>query len=361
MRSVGSFVVALLLLAAPACAQDKIVNIYNWSDYIDQKVLIEFTKETGIKVVYDTYDSNEALEAKVLAGRSGYDVVVPSATFLQRQIQTGAYQKLDKSKLLNLKNISSDISARMAVYDPGNQYAVNYMWFTTGIAYNTKKIKERLGDAIPNSWEHMFKPELLRKLSDCGIQVLDSPEDLFASALHFLKLPPDSKRESDIRRAADVLAGTKRFVRKFHSSEHINALANGDICMAVAWAGDAVQARNRARDAGNGIEINYVLPKEGTLINLDSFAIPKDAVHVEEAHKFIDFMLRPEIAARNSSVTNYANGVGASRALLPKDLSDNPSIYPDEATMKRLFTITTSDAAAQKLLVREWARIKTGR
>lgn len=351
---------ALLASATFVRAEDKVVNVYNWSDYIDPKVLEDFTKETGIRVVYDTYDSNEVLETKLLAGKTGYDVVVPSGTFLQRQIQAGVYQKLDKSLLPNMKGLWPDVMQHLAVYDPGNQYAVDYMWFTTGIAYNVDKAKERLGDHPPDSWDTVFKSDNLKKFADCGVYVLDSPEDLFTPALKYMGLDPNSKNPSDIRKAAELLGHMRPYVKKFHSSEYINALANGDICLAVAWAGDSFQARNRAREAGNGVDINYVIPKEGTLMSLDTLAIPKDAPHVKEAHEFINFLMRPDIAARNTNVTNFANGVVASIPLVDKNVFDNKSIYPDADVFKRLFTVTSYDAATQRIVTREWTRVKTG-
>lgn len=345
---------------AQASGEQKVVNVYNWSDYIDPKVLEDFTRETGIKVVYDTYNSNEILETKLLAGKTGYDVVVPSATFMQRQIQAGVLLEFDKSKLPNLKNVWPEIAARLAVYDPGNRYGVNYMWYTSGIAYNVKKVKERLGETPIESWDVVFRPDKLRKLADCGVYIIDSPEDLFSAALNYLKLDPNSKNPADLQRAAILLAGMRGHVKKFHSSEYINALANGDICLAVGWAGDAYQARNRAREANNGVEINYVIPKEGTLMSLDNLAIPKDAPHVEEAYRFINFLLRPDIAARNVNLTNFASGVQGVKALAAKEVADNKSIYPDAGVLTRLFTVTPFDQKTQKLVTREWTRVKTG-
>jgi putrescine transport system substrate-binding protein len=355
----------LAVMAVLSCsgvsAAERVVNISNWSDYIDPKVLEDFTRETGVKVVYDTYDSNEMLETRLLAGKTGYDVVVPSATFLQRQIKAGVYQPIDKSKLTNAGNIWPEIAARLARYDPDNQYAVNYMWFTTGVAYNVTKIKERIGDKPIVSWEQVLRPENLKRFADCGVYVLDSPEDVFSVTLNYLKLDPNSKDVNDIRRAADTISRLRRYVKKFHSSEYINALANGDICLAIGWAGDSFQARNRAREADNGVEIAYVIPREGTLISLDNLAIPKDAPHPAEARLFIDYLLRPDVAARNTKVTNFANGVQNSRPLVDKEIADNPAIYPDEATMKRLFTVTAPDQALQRIVTREWTRAKTGR
>lgn len=353
----------LLLLggAMGARGAERVVNIFNWSDYIDPRALEDFTRETGVKVVYDTYDSNEILETRLLAGSSGYDVVVPSATFLQRQIKAGVYRPLDKSKLKNIDNVWPEIAQRLARYDPSNAHAAPYMWFTTGVAYNVAKIKERIGDKPIASWDQVLKPENLRKFADCGVYVLDSPEDMFSIALNYLKLDPNSKEPGDIRRAADLLSGLRRHIKKFHSSEYINALANGDICLAIGWAGDSFQARNRAREAANGVEINYVIPQEGTLMSIDSLAIPKDAPHPDEAHLFIDYLLRPEVAARNTKIANFANGVAASRPLVDKEIAENPAIYPDAATMKRLFTVTAPDQPLQKVVTREWTRVKTGR
>ena len=344
----------------PARAE-AVLNVANWTDYIDQKALEEFTKETGIRVIYDTYDSNEILETRLLAGGAGYDIVAPSATFLQRQIKAGVFQKLNKALLPNLKGISADISARLAVYDPGNEYSVPYMWFTTGVAYNTAKIKERLGDKAMDTWDIVFKPENMKKLADCGVYFLDSPEDILAIAAKYAGLSPELRDAAGIRRAAEVVSHVRPYVRKFHSSEYINGLANGDICLAIGWAGDAFQARTRAREAGGGVDVTYVIPREGTLMSIDALAIPKDAPHVAEAHKFIDFLLRPEIAARNTGVTNFANPVSASKSLLPPAVADNKSIYPDDAMARKLFTVSTKEADVQKIITREWSRVKLGR
>jgi putrescine transport system substrate-binding protein len=361
MTRLFCFIAALGLTVAAAMAQARTVRVYNWSDYIDAKLLDEFTKETGIKVVYDTYDSNETLEARLLAGRSGYDIVVPSGTFLQRQIQAGVYQPLDRSRLSNSKLLWPEVDARLSVYDPGNRHAVNYMWFTTGIAFDAAKAKVRMGDQPMNTWDIVFKPENLRKFADCGVYVLDSPEDMFAIALRYLRLDPDSKAPGDLAKASALLQRIRPHVRRFHSSEYINALANGDICLAVGWSGDSFQAKSRAREAGNGIEIDYVIPREGTLMSLDNLAIPKDAGNVDEAYAFIDFLLRPENAARNTSASNFANGVLSSKSLIPSEITDNRAIYPDNEVMQRLFTVSPPDRQAQRTITREWTRVKTGK
>jgi putrescine transport system substrate-binding protein len=349
----------------PAFGQEKTVSVYGWGDYIDPKIIEDFTKETGFKVAYDVYDSNEAFEARLLAGKTSFDVVIVSGSALQKQIVERLYQKLDKTKLPNSKNLWPEVTARLGIYDPGNQYAVNYMWFTAGIAYDVEKAEELFGDAAAdaslNSWDILFKPANLKKFAGCGITVLDSGEELFAIALNYLRADPASIRQSDLRRAAELLSGMRRYVKKFDSADFGDALANGNICLGVGYSADSLRARNRAREAGNGIEIDYTIPKEGSLISLDNLAIPKDAPHVEEAYAFIDFLLRPAIAARNTNFTHRANGVLASKSSISKEIVENKSIYPDAATMQRLFAVANRDPAAQKTIAREWERIKTGR
>ncbi|MFL5210582.1 MAG: polyamine ABC transporter substrate-binding protein, partial [Microvirga sp.] len=297
LRAALSALAAVATLACGAAlAQERVVNVYNWSDYIDPKVLESFTKETGIKVTYDTYDNNEIVETQLLAGQSGYDIVVPSGPFLQRLIRAGVFQKLDKAKLPNLPNLWPEIMQRLAAFDPGNQDAVPYMWGTTGIGVNVKKVRERLGDMPLNTWDTVLKPELIGKLKDCGVQMLDAPEDVFPGVLNYLGLNPDSKRQEDLQRAGDVLFRIRGAVQKFHSSEYINALANGDICLAVGYSGDILQAKKRAEEAKNGVEIAYLIPREGALMWFDSFAVPADAKNVAEAHEFLNFMMRPQVA-----------------------------------------------------------------
>ncbi|MBX3537179.1 MAG: polyamine ABC transporter substrate-binding protein [Chelatococcus sp.] len=359
LRSLVS--IAALAAAGVAMAQDKTVNVYNWSDYIDPTVLEEFTKETGIKVVYDTYDNNEIVETKLLAGKSGYDIVVPSGPFLQREIKAKVFQPLDKAKIPNLVNMWPDVAKKLTVFDPGNVYAVNYMWGTTGIGLNVDKVKERLGDVPLNTWDLVLKPEVAAKLKDCGIYMLDSPEDLFPGVLNYVGLNPDSKDSKDLNKAADALMKVRGNIRKFHSSEYINALANGDICVAVGYSGDIVQAKTRAEEAKNGVNIGYVIPKEGALMWFDSMAIPADAKNVAEAHAFIDFMNRPEIAARNANAVHYASGNLAAKKDVDPAILNDPGIYPDEQTMSRLFTNTAYNEQAQRTATRLWTRIKTGR
>jgi putrescine transport system substrate-binding protein len=328
-------------------------------------VLEDFTAETGIKVRYDTFDSNDVLETKMLAGRSGYDIIVPSASYLQRMIQAGVVQKLNKAKIANLKHAWPEISRRLAAYDPGNQYAVNYMWGTTGIGYNVAKARER-GFAAMNTWDVVFKPENLARFKDCGIHMLDAPDELIPAALKYLGLNPDSQQPAEIERAGALLMTIRGNVKKFHSSEYINALATGEICLVVGWSGDIFQAKARAKEAAEKtgrplIDIDYALPKEGALMWFDSVAIPKDAEHVDEAHALINFLMRPEIAARNTNFIAYANGNLQSQKLIEKEILENRSVYPDAATMERLYTVRPYPQSVQRVVTRVWTRVKSGR
>jgi putrescine transport system substrate-binding protein len=351
---------ALFVVAQPALPKERVVNYYNWSDYQDPTVLDGFTKETGITVRFDTYDSNDTLEAKLLAGQSGYDVVVPSAYFLARQISAGIFQKLDKSRLPNLTHAWPEISKQLAVYDPGNQYAADYMWGTTGIGYNVKNVKAIFGpDAVIDSWDYVFNPDKISKFKDCGIHLLDSSDDIMPAALHYLHLDPNSSDPADLDKATKLLLRIRPFVRKFHSSEYLNALATGEICFVVGFSGDVIQAKKRAAEAKGGIEIGYSIPKEGAQLWFDNLAIPKDAPHPQEAHELINYLLKPEVAAKNTNYVSYANGDAPSQ-LIDKAILDDRTIYPDAATMAKLYTIIAHDPKTQRLINRMWTRIKTG-
>jgi len=353
-------VAALGLTTGTALAQERVVNIYNWSDYIDESILEDFTKETGIRVVYDVFDSNEILETKLLAGGTGYDIVVPTGSFMGRQIQAGVFQKLDKSKLPNLKHMWPEIAARLEKYDPDNAYSINYMWGTTGFGYNVDKIKEIMPDAPVDSWDMIFKTDVVSKFADCGIFLLDTPEEMIPAALNYLGLEPDSHDQGEIEKAGELLETIRPYVRKFHSSEYINALANGDICLAVGWSGDVLQARDRANEADNGVSVEYVIPKEGAMMWFDNMAIPADARHVEEAHEFLNYIMRPEVIAKASNYVFYANGNKDSQPLLDKDVLEDPAIYPDEDTVAKLFTTTTKSASISRLQNRIWTKVKSG-
>jgi putrescine transport system substrate-binding protein len=350
------------LASLPVRTQERVVNFYNWSNYMAPGVLEDFTRETGIKVVYDTFDANETLETRLLAGKSGYDVVVPTAYFLQRQVSANIFRKLDKSRLPNLANAWPEVTQRLAIYDHDNSFGANYMWGTTGIGYNIKAVQKILGpDTKIDSWDVVFKPENLAKFKECGIHMLDSADDILPAALSYLGLDPNSTKQADIEKAADLVIKIRPSVRKFHSSEYLSALATGEICFVVGWSGDIMQARSRAAEAKNDIEIGYTIPKEGAQMFFDNLAIPADAKNLTEAYELINYLYRPEVAAKNSDFLSYANGNLASQKLVDPKILNDKNIFPDEATLKKLFVITARDPATQRVVNRLWTRVKTGR
>ncbi len=350
---------AMALMAGTAFAEE--VRVYNWSDYIDEELLAKFEEETGIDLIYDVFDSNEVLETKLLAGGSGYDVVVPSGTFLQRQITAGAFQKLDTAQLTNFANMWDVVSSRTEQYDPENAYSINYMWGTTGIGVNVGKVQEILGaDAPIDSLELVLNPENMAKLADCGVHFLDAPAEMLPMALKYIGEDPDSHDPEMIAKAEEVFLQVRPYIQKFHSSEYINALANGDICVAVGWSGDILQARDRAAEAENGVEIAYNAAKEGAQMWFDQMAIPVDAPNVEGAHKFLNFIMDAQNMAAASNYVYYANGNEASQEFLVEDVSGDPAIYPDAATLDNLFTTTPFPPKVQRVVTRSWTKIKSG-
>lgn len=360
MKIKTSLLAATWLAASSLFAQSAELRVYNWSDYIDEAILEDFKKETGIEVTYDVFDSNELLETKLLSGSTGFDVVVPSGAFLSRQIEAGVFQKLDMSKLPNIANMWDKIRENTAKYGSLNDYSVNYMWGTTGIGYNVAKVKEILGTDTIDSWDIVFKPENLAKFKDCGVTMLDAPDEIIPATLNYLGIDPNSAAPEDLAKAETLLASIRPFVRKFHSSEYINGLATGDICLAVGWSGDVLQARDRASEAGQGVTIAYAIPKEGALMWFDQLAIPADAKNVEEAHIFINYMMRPDVIAKASNYVAYANGNKASQALLNPDVLSDPGIYPTEEATKRLYIKLTYDPKGQRLATRLWTKVVTG-
>jgi putrescine transport system substrate-binding protein len=349
--------------ATPAVDMDaeKIVNVYNWSDYIDNAALEGFTKEYGIKVNYEVMDSNELLETKLLAGSTGYDVVVPSASFLARQIKVGIYQKLDKSKLSNATNLDADITKRVAFFDPNNEHAVNYMWGTSGVAYNEAKAKEAMADAPLDSFAIFYDPKVIAKFAKCGVSILDAPSEVVGTVLMYLGKDANSESPEDLQAAEKVLLAIRPFVRTINSSKYIEDLANGEICLALGWSGDVLQARDRAVEAGKGIVIKYAIPKEGAVMFFDSMAVPTDAPHPKNAHLFINYMLRAEVAAMNSNAINFANSNATSWPLINKDVTGDPNIFPPPETMKKLVPDLPESAEFNKLLTRSWTRFRTGK
>ena len=361
--SVG-LVAGLLVAPLAAHAQEPGGNlfIYNWSDYIAEDTIANFEAETGIKVTYDVFDSNEVLEAKLLAGSTGYDLVVPSAAFLGRQVPAGVFMPLDRAKLPNYGNLDEDLLARIAVNDPGNRHAVPYLWGTTGIAYNVAKIAEIFGeDFEANSWDLVFKPEFAEKVSACGFAMLDAASEMIPLALHYIGEDPNSFDPEVIAKAADVLLAVRPHVTYFHSSQYINDLANGDICVAVGWSGDAAQAAYRAEEAESGVEVAYVIPQEGAPIWFDTLAIPADARNPENAHLFINYLLRPEVIAEITDYVAYANPNPASLELLDEEIRDDPNIFPPPEVMSRLYGLKTLPREVDRVYTRTWTRVRTGR
>jgi putrescine transport system substrate-binding protein len=361
MKTTAILATAIATVMATQAAVAEEVRVYNWSDYIDEALLEKFEAETGIKLIYDVFDSNEVLETKMLAGGSGYDVVVPTGTFLQRQIQAGAFQPLDKSKLSNIGNVWDVIAARTAQYDPDNAYSINYMWGTTGLGVNVAKVQEVLGpDAPINSLSLIFDPANMEKLASCGVHILDAPTEMIPAALSYLGENPDSQDPDVIAKAEPILSGMAPHVLKFHSSEYINALANGEICVAMGWSGDVLQARDRAAEADNGVEIAYNAPKEGALMWFDQMAVPADAPNPDAAHKFINFILDAQNMADASNYVYYANGNIASQPLLVEDVIGDPAIYPDADTLENLYTVSPYAPKVQRVVTRMWTKIKSG-
>jgi putrescine transport system substrate-binding protein len=349
--------------AAPAAAapEEPVLNVYNWSDYIAEDTLANFTKETGIKVTYDVFDSNETLEGKLVAGNTGYDVVVPSLNFLARQVKAGVFMPLDKSKLPNWNNLDPANLALIAVNDPGNTYAAPYLWGTTGIGYNVKKIQEIFGkDFKVDSWDVVFKPENLAKLKKCGVSFLDSPSEIIPPILNYLGEDPHSEDPAVIKKAEDLLLKLRPSITNFHSSNYIDYLANGDICIAVGWSGDIFIAKTRAEEAKKGVELAYSIPKEGAPMWFDMVAIPKDAKHPDNAHKFINYLMRPEVMAGISNFVTYANSNKASYPLVDQAVRDNPGVYPSDETRKKLFPLAVLSPEVDRLYTRIWTTVKTG-
>ncbi len=337
------------------------VNVFNWSDYITVEVLEQFTAETGISVNYDVYDSNDTLEARLLAGSSGFDVVVPTATFLQRQIAAGVYQPLNRDLLSNWDNMDPALMAAAASHDPDNEHAVIYMWGTTGIGYNIDMVAARLGEDFEvDTWAMIFDPEIAGQLADCGISWLDSPADMFPAAFSWMGLNPQSTDAADFEAATEMMMGVRDTVRYFHSSQYISDLANGETCVAVGWSGDVLQAAERAEEAGQGVNVWYAIPREGAMQWFDMMGIPADAPNPENAHAFIDFIMRPEISAAITNYVWFPNANSASWDLVDEDIFNDPAIFPTEDVSETLFTGVTYDSRTDRTVTRLWTRVRTG-
>ncbi|MFF7706471.1 extracellular solute-binding protein [Pseudomonas sp. NPDC007930] len=349
------------LLAGTAAQAAGTVHIYNWSDYIGENTLAEFEKTTGIKPVYDVFDSNETLEGKLLAGRTGYDVVVPSNHFLGKQIKAGAFQKLDRAQLPNWQNLDPELMKRLQANDPGNQYAVPYLWGTNGIGYNVEKVKAVLGVDKIDSWAMLFEPENMKKLSQCGVAFLDSPDEMLPAVLNYLGLDPNSTNPDDYKKAEDKLLKVRPYVTYFHSSKYVSDLANGNICVAAGFSGDVFQARSRAEEAKNGVQVAYVVPKEGGNLWFDMLAIPKDATNVKEAHAFINYLLQPEVIAEVSDAVGYANPNPKAKTEMEQTVANDPAVYPPQEVLAKAYVSHELPPKIQRLMTRSWTKIKSGK
>lgn len=340
--------------------EDKALFVYNWSDYIGETTIADFQAKTGIKVTYDVFDSNEVLETKLLAGRTGYDVVVPSANFLERQIKAGVFLKLDKSKLPNLVNMDADVMQRVAAHDPGNEYAINYLWGTTGIGYNPDKVKKALGTDTIDSWSAVFDPANAAKLAKCGISMLDAPSEIMDSVLIYLGRDPNSEKAEDLAAAEEVLIKVRPHVRYFHSSQYINDLATGEICVSVGWSGDVLQAKSRGAEAESPVNVAYVIPNEGAITWYDMLAIPADAPHPDNAHAFLNYIMEPAVAAGISDYVAYANGNSASLPLVSDEVKNDTSVYPTDEVKKKLHAHLAESQEFSRDLNRSWTKVRTG-
>ena len=374
MRALRPWALAAAILAISACGgkpeaedtaeaaapEEKAVNVLNWSDYIADTTVADFQKATGIKVTYDVFDSNEVLETKLLAGRSGYDIVVPTAPFLERQIKAGVFLPLDKSKLPNLKNMDPDLMQRVAAHDPGNQYSLIYLWGTIGLGYNPEQVKRALGTDTIDSWATLLDPRNAKKLAKCGIAILDAPTDVYGSVAIYKGLDPNSEKPEDLKVVEDTLAAVRPYIRYFHSSSYINDLAAGEICLALGWSGDVLQARDRGAAAAKPVTVKYAIPKEGAINYFDMLAIPADAPHPDNAHALLNYLMEPEVIAKVTNKVRFANGNSASLPFVDESIRNDPNIYPGPEVRARLHPDLVESQEFSRDLNRAWTRIRSG-
>ncbi len=346
--------------ASGAADSGKVLNLYIWSDYLAPNTLSDFERETGTKVNASYFDANETLETKLLAGSSGFDVVVPTASYFERQIKAGVYATLDKSKLPNLKNMDPQLMERVAQHDPGNAHGVIYMWGTNGIGYNEKMVKELMPDAPLDSWRLLFDPAVASKIAKCGISVLDSPAEMMRVVLSYLGRDPNSQKPEDVTAAEETLLKIRPYIRNINSSEFIEALANGDLCVAVGYNGDILQARDRARDANKGVEIKYIVPKEGSILWFDMLAIPKDAPHPDAAYAYLNYIMDPKVTADISNFKRYANANAASAPYVLDSVKNDPGIYPPPELRQKLAVQLADSPDQTRAITRLWQKFKTG-
>jgi putrescine transport system substrate-binding protein len=346
--------------ATAAAPEEKAVNVLNWSDYIGDTTVADFEKATGIQVTYDVFDSNEVLETKLLAGRSGYDVVVPTAPFLERQIKAGVFLPLDKSKLPNLKNMDPELMQRVAAHDPGNKHSLIYLWGTIGLGYNPEMVKRALGTDVIDSWAVLLEPENASKLAKCGINILDAPTDVYGSVAIYKGFDPNSEKTEDLEAFEATMAKIRPYVRDFHSSSYINRLAAGEICLALGWSGDVLQARDRGAAAAKPVTIRYAIPKEGAINYFDMLAVPADAPHPDNAHAFLNQLMDPQVIAKVTNKTRFANGNSASLPFVEDAIKNDPGIYPTAEVRARLHPDLVESQPFSRDLNRAWTRIRSG-
>jgi len=348
--------------AASAATADagKVLNLYIWSDYLAPNTLPDFEKRTGIKVHVAYFDTNETLETKLLAGSSGYDVVVPTASYFERQIKAGVYLTLDKSKLPNLKNMDPQLMERVAMHDPGNAHGIIYTWGTNGIGYNEQMIKALMPDAPLDSWRLVFDPTVASKIAKCGISVLDSPAEMMRAVLNYLGRDPNSQKPEDLVVAEAALLKIRPYIRNINSSEYIEALANGDLCVAVGYNGDVLQARDRAREANKGIDVKYMVPKEGSILWFDMLAIPKDAPDPDSAYAYLNYIMEPQVIAGITNFKRYANANLASQPFVQQSVKEDPGIYPPPELRQKLAVQLADSPEQTRAITRVWQKFKTG-
>jgi putrescine transport system substrate-binding protein len=345
-----------------AASEEKVLHVYNWADFMSPEVIAAFSKETGIRVNYDVYVSEEMRETKLLAGHSNYDVVVPSGTYLEREIAVGIYQKIDPSRIPNLRNIDPEVQKALGVYDPGHAYGVGYTWFTTaGLGFDVAKLRARVPEAPIDSWRLFFDPSVLAKFADCGVALIDAPADVLTLVLLFLGRDPNSEKSADLTDAEKVLLSVRPYIRYIDTARYDGDLANGSICMALGWSGDIARAILRAKEAGTEANLSFSLPREGSVNVFDVLAIPADAPHPLNAHRFMDYLLRPDVAAINTNTTLYANVVSASNPHIEPTILSNPAVYPRSEVRAKLIPERPRSQAFTRLLTRTWTRFKTNR
>ena len=366
MRKAFKVISSLLLCCSATAAlaneadTSNTLRLYNWTDYIGENTLADFERQTGIKVIYDTFDGYETVQTKLLTGRSGYDLVMLNGSLVPPLIKAGVFQPLDKTKLPSWTNLDPQVVQSLQAFDPGMRYSAPYTWGSSGITYNVDKIRQRMPDAPIGSLAMLFDPQVVSRFADCGVTVMDAPSEVIPLALKYLGKDPQSAKPADLKAAQDVLMGIRPYIKKFDSVNYLTSLPNGDVCMALTWSGDYATAQARAVEAKKAINLAFFIPKEGSLIWFDSLYLPNDAPHVANAHRFIEYLLQPKTMADVTNYIHYANSNAAATPLVQADIRNDPAIYPDPQTRERLFTQKSQDPQAMRAITRVWSTVKTG-